>query len=135
MEESLKDRITIKNNFNIEADLRKQSQHYFEVGEKIVDARNERDELSERLKMVKAELDVEIRSNATAKLTEAGIAAKIITDKRYIDVQERFLAKEKEVGYLDVALKALEHKRGALETLAKMQMSGIIQAKSSIGAV
>jgi len=135
MEESLKDRITIKDNFNIEADLRKQSQHYYEVGEKIVDARNERDELSERLKIVKAELDVEIRGTATAKLTEASIAAKIITDKRYTDVLQKFLAKEKEVGYLDVALKALEHKRGALETIAKMQMSGIIQAKSSIGGV
>jgi len=131
--ESLKDRITIKDHFNIELDLRKQSQHYFEVGEKIVDAKNERDELAERLKMVKAELDVEIRGNATAKLTEASIAAKVITDKRYIEAQEKYLAKEKEVGYLDVALKALEHKRGALETLAKMQMSGIIQSKSTVG--
>jgi len=133
--ESLKDRIIIKDQINIEGDLRKQSQHYFEVGEKLVDARNERDELAERLKMVKAELDVEIRGSTAAKLTEASIAAKVITDKRYTDALEKFLTKEKEVGYLDVAMKALEHKRGSLETLAKMQMSGIIQAKSSLGGV
>jgi hypothetical protein len=133
MNMELKERVVIKDQFNIELDLRKQSQHYFEVGEEMVNARNERDELAERLKMVSAELDVEIRASSTAKLTEAGIAAKVITDKRYIELQEKYLAKEKEVGYLDVALKALEHKRGALETLAKMQMSGIIQSKSSIG--
>jgi len=131
----LKQRIQIADQFSIESDLLHQSQHYFEVGEQIVNAKNERDELAERLKMIKAELDVEIRTNATVKLTEANIAAKVITDKRYIEAQEKFLVKEKEVGYLDVALRALEHKRGALETLAKMQMAGLLQAKATVRGV
>lgn len=91
---------------------------------KAAEARLERDLAKERLDVVKAELDKEIRMNPEkfeiAKVTETAIQAAILTNSRYKEASEQYIQLRYEAEVLQSAVNAIEHRKSALENLVKL---------------
>jgi uncharacterized protein YqfA (UPF0365 family) len=128
----LSEKLLVINEARIETDLVNQAQYVYSVGSELMCNRIERDKRAEALKLCKASVDMEIRSNATSKPTETAIANQVMLDARVATAQAAFYEADAQVSLLEVLYKALEHKRASIEILARMQMTGLASSKTSI---
>jgi hypothetical protein len=91
------------------------------------EARRDADKASEALKVVDAEIDKELRYNASmneAKVTEKSIANEIIMDKRHTKAMEDYLEAEHEARVLNNANKmAMDHRKKALEYMCQLELA------------
>lgn len=82
------------------------------------------DRAKENLELVKAELDMEIRSDPDAfgitKLTEATVSAAILASEKYQEASDRYLNAKFENKVAIGAVKAFEQRKDALENLVKL---------------
>jgi hypothetical protein len=82
------------------------------------------DQAKEKLDLVKAELDNEIRTNPEkfeiAKITEAVVTNTILTQKKYKVAMEEFLQAKFEAKVAIGASRAVDHRKSALENLVKL---------------
>ena len=93
------------------------------------DAMFERDKLKERLSLVKAQIDHDIRQDPesygfTGKPTEPAIASLIIQDDRYELIITEYYKSVRDMNVIAGTKTAMEHKKSALEVLAKLYLSG-----------
>lgn len=106
----------------------RQSLLYFKYSELYANAIFERDKAKERLEVVKAKIDLDIRKSpeeyGISRITEGAIASAITLDEEYVEAKNDYLNAVKEVNILAGVKGALEHKKSALETLAKLYLSG-----------
>lgn len=89
----------------------------------------ERDKAKDRLELIKAEVDSEIRGDPESfgfegKPTEPAIASAILQSSEYKEAKGNYLSSVREMNIVMGAKGAMEHKKAALETLAKLYLSG-----------
>jgi len=91
------------------------------------DAEREYEKAKERLEVLKAELDLEIRANPKeyineeiTKTTEAVISNAIIQQKSYREASDEVIEKKHEFNIAKGAVKSIDSKKTALENLVKL---------------
>lgn len=84
----------------------------------------ERDRLKEKLDLVRAELDAEIRQDPEkfelAKITEGAVSNLILTQSRYKEALEEYLQARYEADVAKGAVNAFDARKTALENLVKL---------------
>jgi hypothetical protein len=104
----------------LEEEWEDQALLFMKWGERCVEALYTRDQLKEKLDWTKADIDDEIRNDPGAfgfdkKPTETAISSQVQLNKRFIKATDDYLKAKKDVGILQVAKEAMEHKKKALE--------------------
>lgn len=107
----------------------RQADLFHKYSEDYANAMFERDKKKERLTLVKAQIDGDIRLDPesygfTGKPTEPAIASLIIQDERYEVANSVYLEAVRDMNVVAGAKIAMEHKKTALEVLAKLYLSG-----------
>jgi hypothetical protein len=74
----------------------------------------------EAMEVLYAQLDRDTRRSSDKKLTEAQVEAAVLTDSRYQEAQATFSDATYEYNICIAAVKAMDHKRAALENLVKL---------------
>lgn len=124
---AFKDDVQINRN-HLDKNVIDQVELFAEWSEKWANAINERDRLKERLSVVRAEADDEIRKNPkefgwdseSKSPTEAWISNRIILHESVRSANEEYLAALHEVSLMAVAKETLEHRKKALEILTDL---------------
>ena len=126
--ENIKEILKVDKN-NLHEEWEKQPQIYMDFAEKWVSYVAKRDKIKEKLDLVKAKLDGQIRENPelfgfTKKPTEAAITSAIIKSDEYRNVMAE-LHEANEMVNLTASIKtALEHRKKALEALTQLFIAG-----------
>lgn len=106
----------------------KQPQLFYRYSRMAEDATNEEEKAKERLSVVDAELDKELRHNAEmneTKITEKSISSEITLNRKHQEAVEYYLEKKHEARILDKAVvRAMDHRKKALEKLVDLEISG-----------
>ena len=101
-----------------------QPELYWEYATAAVEARAVWEQAKARLDVVKAEFDIEIRTNPDdydlPKVTETVIASTITTQKPVKDAVKAVIVAKEKLGYLEAAVTALDHRKKALEKLVEL---------------
>jgi len=113
---------------DLENEWVRQSSLYLKYAELSAQATLERDKAKEQLDLAQAELDTLIRKNPTAygieKVVEALVKSTIVQQEDYKIAYAAFLEVKETDAVLSGVLKALEHKKKALEKLSELWMAG-----------
>jgi len=110
----------------LDVEWKKQPILFAEWAEEAVNAQYDRDKAKEKLDLIRAEADTEIRRLAVKegeKLTEGAITSKILQSKKYQEHLENFLQKTKTAKIFDIARDAFEHRKRALENITQLFLS------------
>jgi len=101
-----------------------QSHLFMRYAEEAADAKLTMDRLKERVDVVKAELDTEIRKNpdryGIVKLTEGQVQSHIVMDVKYREAMAEYLESRHQYDLLSAAVRAMDQKRSALENLVRL---------------
>jgi hypothetical protein len=93
----------------------------------LAEAQRDRDLAKERLDLIKAEIDLDIRDNPQnyklAKTTEAAITNCILMEEDYQNAQKEWNEANFQVNVLHGVIKAIENRKSALENLVKLFLS------------
>jgi len=86
--------------------------------------RQEMDEAKERLEVMKASIEMDIRSQpeiyGLTKVTEGGIQSTIMLQKEYQGLTEAYISARYENEVANAAVRAIDQKKTALENLVKL---------------
>lgn len=97
---------------------------YFDYAIKLADARREHDEAKATLDVVKAELDMKIRTAPerynVAKVTETAVAAAILQHRSYQTALEEVGEAKHTMDVYAATTAALEHRKAALQALVQL---------------
>lgn len=98
-------------------------------GGRLVDAQEARDIAKDKLELTYAKIGGMIRSDPTKyglndKPTEGAIQGMIIRNKEYKEQRKEVRLAEKEVSSLTIVMRALEHRKRALEKIQDLFFSG-----------
>ncbi len=97
---------------------------YMKYCEAAVEAEKIRDKAKERVSVVKAELDREIRKDPAKfgleKMTEPMVAGSILLQARYTEAASALVEADFKFNIIQSAVRALDHKRSALENEVKL---------------
>ncbi len=98
---------------------------YHEHAVAAVVARKVWEQAKARLEVVKAEIDIEIRRDPDAyelpKVTETVIASAVTSQKIVQEAVKRVIDAKEDLGYIEAALTALDHRKKALEKLVELE--------------
>ena len=90
----------------------------------LAEAQRDRDLSKESLDLIKAEIDLDIRDNPKnyklAKITEAAITNCILMEEEYQTAQKEWNEANFQVNVMQGVIKAIEHRKSALENLVKL---------------
>jgi len=97
---------------------------FFRYASQLADARRRMEEVKAEADVVKAEIDLDIRSNPSnynlEKTTEALISNLILQQEKYQKALAKIRIKKHKVDILQAAVTALEHRKSALERLVSL---------------
>jgi len=98
---------------------------YFKWAVQLEDAREDLDNAKADFDLVKAEVDLAIRNDPNKydlpdKITEKMIAAAVPVQPEYEEAQKVFFLTKHQVGVLQAAVTALDHRKKALEKLVDL---------------
>ena len=111
----------------LEVEWLRQSSLYMNYAEKCAMAERRKNSTKEQLEVIKAECDREIRARkieAKEKVTESIIEAAIVDNKKHKEGVQLLLTATYEHNILSFVIKALEHRKKALENLVQLYLSG-----------
>ena len=104
---------------------------YMKWAERYAEAIHERDQLKEKMDLIRAQIDIEIRINPNTfgfdrdkKPTESAISNRILEEEEYQTATEEFLSAKKSVNILQGVKEAMEHKKKALEAETSLFIGG-----------
>ena len=101
---------------------------YLHYSFKLASAERTRNKAKERLDVVRAELDRDIRKDpkeyGLEKTTETVIASTILTQDEFTETNETYIDKSYEVSVLQGVVRAFDHKKKALENLVSLHIAG-----------
>lgn len=108
--------------FSIETDWRKQALIYYKWSKLLAEARYELNKAREYRDCIEAALYVDVKTNHEkynykSQPTETAIRSIIIQDQNYIDARDKHIDLTIKTELLSSAVRALEHKKSALEYL------------------
>lgn len=120
-----KDMISL-NRFELEMEAERQSHLYYEAGEELAEAKALRDQAANRLKIRKAEIEIDIRRNPpeSPKITESVVAALLARDPELKELEEDLTILSKSVAHLEGLMRALDHKKSMLDNLVRLYLAG-----------
>ncbi len=103
----------------------RQPKLYFEYASELAHARRRSDEAEAELKLIKAEIDRDIRDkpifyNLKQSPTEASITTTVFLQKRFKLAQSKVIILQERVGVLEAMVKSLDHKKAALENMVRL---------------
>jgi hypothetical protein len=106
---------------SLETEWGKQALNYYKWSELLAESQRKKMEARIKLNDIEAKLDLDVRNNPKKynldRLTETVIKNIIITSSGYVEANLRYLDLAKNYDLLHAAVRALEHKRSALEYL------------------
>jgi len=107
---------------SLETEWQKQALIYYKWSELWTEARHELNELKIKLSNIEAALYVDIKVNYAnynykSAPTESAIKSIVIQDKDYIDTRAKIASLTVKTELLSSAVRALEHKKSALENI------------------
>lgn len=102
----------------------KQPDLYADVGEAFAKAESIRDQAKSCLEEESAELDAEIRSNTTNKLTESQVANAIKLETSYKDALDQYLIAKEIAGRWKALLESFSQRSYMLNHLVSLHISG-----------
>lgn len=119
----------------LDREWNQQAARYFEVATELADARREYDELEAGLKVLKAEIDLDVRKNPDKygldKTTEGIVSSVVTKDSRVTIAHDEVRDARHRVDILSGALEALQHRKRALEKLVDLHLSGYYAAPTT----
>ena len=101
----------------------KQPRLYMRYAEQLVDAKDRRDRLAQRLDVTKADADTKARqvlAATDAKVTVDMVRAQVMKDADVQSDTDDLLKAEHEVGILQAAVKAFDMRKDALENMVRL---------------
>jgi hypothetical protein len=112
----------IIDNFSIEADWRKQAVNYYKWSKLLAETRYQLNEAKAKLSHIESTLYVDVRVNYDKynyknNPTEAAIRSIIVQDNDYMEARDKIAVLTVKAELLSSAVKALEHKKSALDYL------------------
>ena len=119
--------------YSLDLEWEKQAQLYMKWSERYAEAVRNRDRAKEKLELVRAAIDEDIRLNPEKygfdkKPTESAISAMIIKSDKYIEANRVFIESTKEMNVLAGAKEAMAHKKKALESITQLWLGGYYAA-------
>lgn len=106
---------------SLEVEWEKQASNYYKWSELLAEAQRRKMNAKMQLDNIEAKIDLDIRSNPAkfnlGKSTEAAIRNIIINSEGYMTDHQQYLNLVKKNDLLQAAVRALEHKKSALENL------------------
>jgi len=113
--------------YNLDEEWEKQPMLYMKWAEKHAEAVRKRDLTWQKKKVLKAELDGEVRKSFIEKgekFTENIVDAEIRKKSEFKEVQKDLIEANEEVNVLESAKWAMEHKKKALESMTSLWIGG-----------
>jgi len=115
--------------YHLENEWDEQALLFMKWAERHVEALHIRDSLKDKMDLVKAQIDMNIRSEPVKfgfdkKPTEAAISNCIIEDVEYQKISAEYLQAKKDVNILQAVKEAMEHKKKALEAETSLWIGG-----------
>jgi hypothetical protein len=122
--------------FNLPGEWERQPQLFTYWAEEAVYAQTVRDQITQQLELLKAQLDSDIRINFaaygfSAKPTEAAIKAGILQQETYAAKVAELSDATKHMNIMNAAKAGMEHKRRALTSLTELQIAGFYGANTA----
>jgi len=115
------------NKHDLETEWLAQPNHYFHYSSRQADARLEMDQAKEELEQVKADLNLDIRSNPekynVPKVTNESVAAAMVMEEDYSKASQALMQARHTHDIITSAVRAFEQRRAALENLVKLRLS------------
>lgn len=121
--EELKAKLVIDKN-KLDEELQANPQLIADIAEAYAEALDKRDSSSEILKGVDADVSLDLRKNATEKLTEDKVKAMILVDPRHREQANKVLNYGKEFSLIQGLLKAADARTKALSGLVELHKTG-----------
>ena len=113
--------------FNLDVEWELQPAKYIEWAEKCAKAISERDQCKQRMDVLKAKLDKQLRKSLEKELgkkpTEGAISAAIDLEPEMQEIQEHFNLLTYNVNVLSAARTAFDQRKKALEYLTQLYLS------------
>lgn len=123
MEHDYREKIEIDSD-RLDQEWERQAITYFDFAEKAASCEAKVRRMKDKLELVYAELDEEIRCDPKeGKLTEAAVKSAILRKPKYREATEDLLSAQEEKGILDAVVASMEHKKKALERLVDLHLS------------
>ena len=113
------------NRFRLEKCSEEQPAVFHYWAEKEAEIKAARDKADNRLNLIRAEVELEIRNNAEkyGKLTEAKVAALIETNPDVIKVKKELVEVKEQANLVSAAVRAMEHRKDQIENLTRLWIS------------
>lgn len=111
-----------------------QASLYPHYGESYADAKAEKDREKDKLDLTLAQREMAVRQDAAAsgiKTTEATISAMLAQDFEVVKQKEVYRIACEKLYHLDVAMGALDNRRGQLDNLVRLSISSYFSSKSA----
>lgn len=113
--------------YSLDDEWAKQANNFHKWSVQLAEAEMERDRSKENIDLIRAELDMAIRSDPESfgipKVTEAAINSAIITNKKYKETVDEYLKLKYNHKIIQSALESLNHKKYALDNLVRLYLS------------
>lgn len=126
------------NKYDLETEWLNQPNLYYHYSKLQADARLEMDEAKEKLEQIKADLNLDVRSDpkkfGVEKVTNESVAAAIIVEQEYVEALREVNITRHSYEVISGAVRAMEQRRSALENLVKIQLSQIHATPKTDGA-
>ena len=116
---------------NLMAEVCRQASLYDYYGEQAVNARDARDRTLNKLDQRTAEVELAIRKAAAdsgTKLTEGAIHSQVECDPELIQLRDEVVTANKNLGILDTAVRALDHKKSMIEVASRLTLNSLFRA-------
>jgi len=113
--------------FKLDREWSTQSNRYMDYSEKSANAESEMNQAKENVDCVLSELYIQIKSakeEAGEKITEKYLDALIKTDEKYKQAYSDYMKASLNHKMLQGAVRAFDHRKSALENLARLQIAG-----------
>jgi hypothetical protein len=123
---------------DLDEELIRQPELFFEVSERVTQAIAERDALKEELANVDAELDKEVRAKLTKNLerfTEAMVKNAIQTHKKHATAAENYLEAKNEADNWVALKEAFHQRRYMIQELCGLYLGNYFQRTAVSGSV
>ena len=106
----------------LDVEWMRQPEIYLKYAEESAKAQSEADRAKDKLEVVEAEVDAEVRMqySDTKKPTETQIAGIVLTNQRVILAKESLIQAKERASLLSSAVKAFDQRKNALENLVRL---------------
>ena len=113
------------NRFRLEKCSEEQPAVFHYWAEKEAEIKAARDKADNRLNLIRAEVELEIRNDVEkyGKLTEAKVAALIETNPDVIKVKKELVEVKEQANLVSAAVRAMEHRKDQIENLTRLWIS------------